>query len=88
MVKIETTSYEYQRVVSYASQLSQSGYLALQMPYVIFGIGTTPNFVEHLTVSILAQSTGNMIKMFRKEWPQIIPNSQLVVSPNPRHQPS
>ena len=87
MIKIETTSYEYQRVVAYASQLSQSAYMALQMPYIIFGIGTTPNFVEHLTVSILAKASGDLIKPQKKEWPQIIPNSQLVVSPNPRHMP-
>jgi integrin alpha FG-GAP repeat containing protein 1 len=85
MVKTDTTSYEYQRVVAYAPQLSQSAYMALQMPYVIFGLGATPNFVEHLTVGILAKTPDELIKGYRKDWPQIIPNSQLVISPNPRY---
>lgn len=85
MIKTDTTSYEYQRVVAYAPQLSQSAYMALQMPYVIFGLGATPNFVEHLTVGILAKTPDELIKGYRKDWPQIIPNSQLVISPNPRY---
>jgi hypothetical protein len=84
LIKIDTTSYEYTRVVSYAVQLSQSSHMALQLPYVIFGLGTTPNFVEYLTVGILSITTNQDISKFKKEWHQIIPNSQLVISPNPR----
>ena len=84
MIKIETQSYEYQRVVAYAGQLTQSSHMSLQLPYVIFGLGTTPNFVEYLTVAILATTTNNRIQGYRKEWHQIIPNSQLVISPFPR----
>lgn len=87
MVKIETTSFEYQPVISYASQLSQSSYMSLQLPYTIFGLGATPNFVEHLRVGIVAITTGDNIRGFKKEWTQIIPNSQLVISPNPRQIP-
>jgi hypothetical protein len=32
--------------------MSQSGQLTLELPYVIFGLGATPNFVEKLTVAI------------------------------------
>jgi hypothetical protein len=32
--------------------MSQSGQLTLELPYVIIGLGATPNFVEKLTVAI------------------------------------
>lgn len=35
-----------------AVQMAQSGQLTLELPYVIIGLGATPNFVEKLTVAI------------------------------------
>jgi hypothetical protein len=35
-----------------AVQMSQSGQLTLELPYVIIGLGSTPNFVEKITVGI------------------------------------
>ena len=35
-----------------ASQLSQSAYLPLQLPYTVFGLGQTPNFIDKLQVGI------------------------------------
>jgi len=35
-----------------AGQLSQSAHFALQLPYVMFGLGQTPNFVEEVAVGI------------------------------------
>jgi hypothetical protein len=35
-----------------AVQMSQSGQLTLELPYVIIGLGATPNFVEKLTIAI------------------------------------
>jgi len=32
--------------------MSQSGQLSLELPYIIFGLGATPNFVEKLTIAI------------------------------------
>jgi len=32
--------------------MSQSGQLTLELPYVIIGLGSTPNFVEKLTIAI------------------------------------
>ncbi len=32
--------------------MSQSGQLTLELPYVIIGLGATPNFVENLTIAI------------------------------------
>jgi len=33
-------------------QLSQSAHFALQLPYVMFGLGQTPNFVEEVGAGI------------------------------------
>lgn len=118
LVRMETTSYEFQKVVLYgkhcthilvllkpqtnsdsvlpvahiwlytiATQLSQSSHMALQLPYTIFGLGATPNFVEELKVGFLALSENYEVKGIGKEWRQIIPNSQLVINPYPRNYP-
>jgi len=42
----------YVCVVIEAGQLSQSAHFALQLPYVMFGLGQTPNFVEEVAVGI------------------------------------
>lgn len=59
--------------------MAQSAYFALQLPYSIFGLDRTPNFVETLNVGLLGYS---------KSWTQIIPNSQIVVIPSPPDDPS
>ncbi|XP_015175044.1 PREDICTED: T-cell immunomodulatory protein [Polistes dominula] len=61
-----------------AAQLSQSAYFSLNLPYTTFGLGRTPNFVDSLTIGVGGKS---------REWPQIIPNSQMVVIPNPISRP-
>lgn len=62
-----------------ATQLPQSAYYSLYLPYTIFGLGRTPNFVNDLSVSVLNETNS---------WPSIIPNSQMVVIPNPLNDPS
>lgn len=59
-------------------QLPQSSYFALQLPYTIFGLGRTPNFVDSLTVGL-----GHM----SRTWTQLIPNSQIIVVPKPIEDP-
>uniref|UniRef100_A0A1I8NPN0 T-cell immunomodulatory protein TIP C2 domain-containing protein n=1 Tax=Stomoxys calcitrans TaxID=35570 RepID=A0A1I8NPN0_STOCA len=59
-------------------QLPQSSYFALQLPYTIFGLGRTPNFVDSLTVGL-----GHM----SRNWTQLIPNSQIIVVPKPVDDP-
>jgi integrin alpha FG-GAP repeat containing protein 1 len=86
MVKMSTISFEYQTVVLYSSQLSSTSHMSLQLPYIIFGLGTTPNFVESLTISILAMTSSEIVGR-KKDWHQIIPNSQLVINPAPRDHP-
>ncbi|XP_063975129.1 T-cell immunomodulatory protein [Diachasmimorpha longicaudata] len=62
-----------------AAQLPQSAHFSLNLPYTTFGLGRTPNFVDQLTVRLAGKS---------REWPQIIPNSQMVVIPNPIKDPT
>ncbi|XP_017880003.1 T-cell immunomodulatory protein [Ceratina calcarata] len=61
-----------------AAQLPQSAHFSLNLPYTTFGLGRTPNFVDGLTIGVGGKS---------REWPQIIPNSQMVVIPNPIAEP-
>ncbi|CAH0720738.1 unnamed protein product, partial [Brenthis ino] len=61
------------------AQLPQSAYFALQLPYSIFGLDRTPNFVDTLSVGLSGYS---------KSWTQIIPNSQIVLIPAPPNDPS
>lgn len=71
-----------------ASQLSQSSHLSLQLPFIIFGLGSTPNFVDRLIVGIEAVSASdtsdNILPYVKDDWTSIIPNSQLVINVNPR----
>ncbi|XP_071445783.1 T-cell immunomodulatory protein isoform X2 [Hetaerina americana] len=83
-VSYHTTTQEGEVQESTAAQLSQSAHFALQLPYCIFGLGRTPNFVDALTVGVSwPQPEGR-----KRTWTQIIPNSQVVVVPWPRGQPS
>ncbi|CAF0738436.1 unnamed protein product [Adineta steineri] len=67
-----------------AVQMSQSGQLTLELPYVIIGLGATPNFVEKLTIAIPPTNQSN--HLFHT-YTQMIPNSQIVVLPSPLMNP-
>lgn len=44
-----------QRILGYtfsATQLSQSAYTPLQLPFAVFGLGQTPNFVDKIEAGI------------------------------------
>jgi integrin alpha FG-GAP repeat containing protein 1 len=62
-----------------AGQLSQSSHFALQMPYSVFGLGETPNFVETLSASI----PSGAMKPRDAKWTQIVPDAQVVLIPFP-----
>ncbi|XP_044731670.1 T-cell immunomodulatory protein [Chrysoperla carnea] len=62
-----------------SAQLPQSAHFSLNLPFTIFGLGRTPNFVDTLTVGLSNRS---------RDWTQIIPNSQMVVIPWPTDEPS
>lgn len=40
------------KTVIVGAQMSQSAHFALQMPYIMFGLGQTPNFVQEVGVGI------------------------------------
>ena len=61
------------------SQLPQSAFSVLQLPYTIFGLGSSPNFVDSLIVNV----TNSTSESLAHPWTQIIPNSQLYVVPYP-----
>lgn len=63
-----------------SAQLSQSSYFALQMPYSIFGLGETPNFVETVIASI---PSGDNQPTRKSKWTQIVPDAQVVLIPYP-----
>ncbi|XP_028967783.1 T-cell immunomodulatory protein [Galendromus occidentalis] len=66
---------------SMASQLYQTSHGSLQLPYILFGIGLSPNFVESLEVRMPGLNRSH-------QWTQIIPNSQMLVIPSPATEPS
>jgi len=75
-----TTTIEGAPQASCAGQLSQSAYFSLQLPYVVFGLGHTPNFVDMLHVGV-PSIHGNQ-SPHTHSWPSIIPNSQMFVIPS------
>lgn len=78
-ISYETTTQEGNIRHGVSTQLPQSAHFSLNLPYSIFGLGRTPNFVDKLTVGLSNHS---------REWTQIIPNSQMVVIPWPPKDPS
>lgn len=85
VIQFQTTTSHGDTEIGVASQLSQSAYFSLQLPFVVFGLGQTPNFVDVLEVGI--QNPPNTGKR-QRSWPSIIPNAQVVVIPDPTDSPS
>lgn len=69
-----------------AGQLSQSSHFALQSPYVIFGLGQTPHFVETLNVSIPGFGTDFRVRTRVLE--QIVPDAQVIIIPKQKDNPN
>ncbi|CAL8073150.1 unnamed protein product [Orchesella dallaii] len=77
IIKYRTTTQLGERQTAVAAQNYRSSHLSMDLPYTIFGIGHSPNFVETLIVGM--SPTGNENRTH--DWPQIIPNSQIIVIP-------
>ncbi|KAG9301641.1 hypothetical protein G9A89_016711 [Geosiphon pyriformis] len=58
------------------AQYSQTGYISLQAPYCLFGLGRTNNYVEELFVG----TTRNQSQHY-STFSGVIPNSQLIIIP-------
>lgn len=77
-IKYTTTTQEGTPQHGGSCQLPQSAYMSLHLPYTIFGLGRTPNFVDFIEIGLSGNS---------RKWPQTIPNSQIFVIPAPLKQP-
>ena len=58
--------------------------MTLELPYVIIGLGATPNFVEKLTIGLPPNAQSNHLI---RTYTQMIPNSQIVIIPTPLMNP-
>ncbi|CAG2250154.1 ITFG1 [Mytilus edulis] len=76
VVKYTTEDNEGRLQIGIASQLTQSAHFSLQLPFTVFGLGQTPNFVDTLESAR------------KKSWTAVIPNSQLIIIPYPNDDPS
>mmetsp|Transcript_30481 Transcript_30481/g.85328 ORF Transcript_30481/g.85328 Transcript_30481/m.85328 type:complete len:466 (-) Transcript_30481:1839-3236(-) len=68
--------------IAASGQLSQSGHLALQLPYTLHGLGRAGNYIDLIYYGIPYQAERNW-----QSWICIIPNSQLVAVPHPPGNP-
>ncbi|KAF8820539.1 FG-GAP repeat-containing protein [Cardiosporidium cionae] len=66
-----------------ATQLTQSTFSPLQMPFVYFGLGRTNNYIEEFLLGMPINS-----HRYSNMWPSIIPNTQIVASPHPLFAPN
>ncbi|WVN88253.1 uncharacterized protein L203_103454 [Cryptococcus depauperatus CBS 7841] len=64
------------RVAQQVTQLAQSGYHSLQMPYAFFGLGRTNNYVEKLFVGASLFPPNHVTVL-----ESLIPNSQVIINP-------
>ena len=62
-----------------ASQLPQTSHSVMQLPYTIFGLGSSPNFLDSMSVNV----TNSTAHGTNHKWTQIIPNSQIYIVPYP-----
>ncbi|XP_785844.4 T-cell immunomodulatory protein [Strongylocentrotus purpuratus] len=88
VVRYETTSSIGQPQMTGGSQLSQSAYFSLQLPYVLLGLGQNPNFVDTLMVGVPGPTQEGTQNKRVHEWTSVIPNSQLIVIPDPLDKPN
>lgn len=78
-IKYLTTTQEGNEQKGASTQLPQSAYFSLSLPYTCFGLGRTPNFVDYVRIEIAGHT---------REWQQLIPNSQMFVIPIDAIKPS
>lgn len=81
-IKYDTVNINDRRQKSFGAQLSQSAHRALQLPYVHFGLGQTPNFLDKLVIGIPSNFSER-----EKELTTIIPNSRIIIIPHPISKP-
>ena len=58
----------------------------LQLPFVLFGLGETPNFIELLTIGAAYAAGNDSLSVFHvssRQWSLLVPNSQVIVFTQP-----
>lgn len=73
------------RMQGCAGQQAQASHFALQQPYVIFGLGQTPHFVEKLVVFIPGYGPDGNNRNRTLE--QIVPDAQIIIIPRDPNNP-
>ncbi|GAB1599347.1 T-cell immunomodulatory protein-like [Argonauta hians] len=84
VVRFKTTRFSGESQVGFATQLSQSAHYSLQLPYTVFGLGQSPNYIDKLKVGFSFTSKHNCQT---REWSSVIPNSRLIIIPHPLDHP-
>lgn len=77
VVRYNSTTQVGDLQTSVAAQFYRSAHFPLDLPYVFFGIGHSPNFIDVLDVSVSHKKSMQR----SKKWTQLIPNSQIIVIP-------
>jgi len=72
------TTLEDEKYIRVASQMPQSSYNSLELPYVYMGIGRSNNYLEQFNVAYSINNRLDQVKVFSP----IIPNSQLLILAN------
>lgn len=78
-IRYQTTTQEGNEQKGASTQLPQSAYFSLTLPYTCFGLGRTPNFVDYVQIELAGHT---------RKWEQLIPNSQMFVIPEDPVRPS
>jgi len=60
-----------------------------QLPFIVFGLGETPNFIEDLTIGAghASGSNGSNRTAGYHQWASLVPNSQVIVITTPPDNP-
>lgn len=86
MICFELSQNDGNKMQGCAGQLSSSSHFALQQPYVIFGLGQTPHFVE--TLNVFIPGFGQDGKVRSKLLEQIVPDAQVIIIPRDKDNPN
>ncbi|KAL8446401.1 hypothetical protein Emed_004855 [Eimeria media] len=80
--KLTVTDLNGTKTPRIGAQMSQSAHAPLALPFELFGLGQTNNYVEEFFVGLpLAQLVAHSM------WVSLIPNSQVIVMPYPLEKP-
>ena len=77
-VECTVTDIQGKTRIAKSTQLGQTAYNALDLPYAFIGLGRTNSYVQDFTMGITKDFGDNDYQQFK--WTPMIPNSQLIVN--------